>query len=82
MSLMSVSKGVVYFLLTRSCLEVGFCFSLCPFEAKWRPHSQSLGDARFHLLVGIVVVVVCRVDIQGLGVQCILLLRRIRDKMD
>ena len=37
-----------------SCLEVGFCFSLCPFAVRWWPHSQSLGDAGFHLLVGIV----------------------------
>ena len=42
--------------LTKSCPEVGFCFSLCPFAVRWLPHSQSLGDAKFHLLVGIVYV--------------------------
>ena len=40
----------LFLLLTRSCPEVGFCFSLCPIEAKWWLHSQSWGDVRFHLL--------------------------------
>ena len=45
MSLVSVLRGVekmcLFLLLTRSCPEVGFCFSLCPIEAKWWLHSQS-----------------------------------------
>ena len=35
-------------LLTGSCLEVGFCFSLCSFELKLWLHSQS-DDVGFHL---------------------------------
>ena len=30
----------LFLLLTRSCPEVGFCFSLCPIEAKWWLHSE------------------------------------------
>ena len=52
--LVGVVSNYLYLLLTKSCLVVGCGSSLCPFEVRKWPHSQSLDGEGFHKPVGII----------------------------